>query len=225
MNSDNKTKPQAAPDKNTDTAPARRKRLPREVRREQILDAALIEFSSAGFDGSSMSGLAQRTGLTKAGLYAHYASKEQILEALLLERLFKGSAQPQWQWPEGATLEQTIDDYLARLYGLIRQPQVQATLRLLITESGRAPARIQSWSSEVVGPLMVQRQREFDQAIEQGLVADNLTSRKVSLASAPALQAIMSYWLLAADEAAREVAEIRAAHREMLLRMFAREEA
>lgn len=223
MSNKNDSPSSAASAKGASTAPVPRKRLPPEVRREQILDAALIEFSVSGFEGASMSSLAQRTGLTKAGVYAHYASKEQILEELLISRLFKGSAQPHWVWVEGATLEQTVDDYLEHLYRLIRQPQVQATLRLLITESSRAPERIQRWGSEIFGPLIAERQREFDQAIDRGLVADNRTSRKVSLASAPALQAIMCYWLLAADEAEREVAEIRAAHREMLLRMFTRE--
>ena len=49
----------------------------------QILDAALQEFSAAGYAGARMDDIAARAGLSKGGLYAHFASKEEVFEALL----------------------------------------------------------------------------------------------------------------------------------------------
>lgn len=202
-----------------------RVRLRPEVRQQQILDAALVEFSAVGFEGATMDKIAQRTGLTKAGLYAHFESKEQILEALLVSNIFNPSSRPHWQWIEGVTLEETIDQYLDNVYRAIQDPRMQATFRLLITESGRAPERIHRWSKEIFRPYSAQRQRELDECVANGLLPDNALSRKFSLASAPALQAMFSYWLLGAADAEQEVAEIRAAHREMLLKMLSRESA
>jgi AcrR family transcriptional regulator len=50
--------------------------------RERILDVALDLFTDQGYDGTSLREIAERLGLTKAALYYHFASKEDILMAL-----------------------------------------------------------------------------------------------------------------------------------------------
>ncbi len=52
--------------------------------RDRILDAALDLFIEKGYDGTSLRELAERLGFTKAALYYHFASKEDILMALHL---------------------------------------------------------------------------------------------------------------------------------------------
>ena len=49
----------------------------------QILDAALEEFAERGFAATTMDDIARRCGLSKGGLYAHFAGKDLIFEALL----------------------------------------------------------------------------------------------------------------------------------------------
>jgi AcrR family transcriptional regulator len=50
--------------------------------RERILDVALDLFTEKGFDGTSLREIAERLGVTKAALYYHFASKDDILLAL-----------------------------------------------------------------------------------------------------------------------------------------------
>ncbi len=50
--------------------------------RERILDAALDLFIEKGFDGTSLREIAERLGVTKAALYYHFESKDDILLAL-----------------------------------------------------------------------------------------------------------------------------------------------
>jgi AcrR family transcriptional regulator len=50
--------------------------------RERILDVALDLFTEKGFDGASLREIAERLGVTKAALYYHFASKDDILLAL-----------------------------------------------------------------------------------------------------------------------------------------------
>jgi AcrR family transcriptional regulator len=52
--------------------------------RGRILEAALVLFAERGFWGASIRDIAEATGLRSATLYAHYASKEQILADLVL---------------------------------------------------------------------------------------------------------------------------------------------
>ena len=50
--------------------------------RERILDVALDLFTDQGFDATSLRQIAERLGVTKAALYYHFESKDDILMAL-----------------------------------------------------------------------------------------------------------------------------------------------
>jgi AcrR family transcriptional regulator len=50
--------------------------------RQRILDAALDLFTEQGYDGTSLREIAAQLGVTKAALYYHFESKEDILRAL-----------------------------------------------------------------------------------------------------------------------------------------------
>jgi AcrR family transcriptional regulator len=63
------------------------RKLPEEVRRQQILDAALHAFSQDGYARVSMARIAKDAGLTKGGLYFHYASKEEVFSAMVEQEL------------------------------------------------------------------------------------------------------------------------------------------
>ena len=72
---------------------------------DRILDAAEALFSAKGFEGSSMSEIADRVEVRAPSLYKHYDSKEKIYEAVLA-RLFE---------PFFATLDQfTASGWSAR---------------------------------------------------------------------------------------------------------------
>lgn len=50
--------------------------------RSRILDAALDLFSEHGFDGTTLQQIADRLGFTKAAIYYHFPSKDDLLQAL-----------------------------------------------------------------------------------------------------------------------------------------------
>jgi len=60
-----------------------RKRLPRAVREQQMLDAAVVVFSAAGFHDASMDEIAARAGISKPMVYAYLGSKEELFLACL----------------------------------------------------------------------------------------------------------------------------------------------
>ena len=51
--------------------------------KERIRDAALELFSEKGYSGTAMSDIAKMIGLSKAALYKHYASKQDIFDAIV----------------------------------------------------------------------------------------------------------------------------------------------
>ncbi|MBV9060467.1 MAG: TetR/AcrR family transcriptional regulator [Pseudonocardiales bacterium] len=62
-------------------APSRR-RLSSEARREELLEAALQEFSGRGYYLTQMEHVAARAGVSKALVYQHFPSKEELFAAV-----------------------------------------------------------------------------------------------------------------------------------------------
>jgi AcrR family transcriptional regulator len=56
-------------------------------RRDQILDAAMACFASAGFRGTTTREIASRVGLTEAALYRHFPSKEALYAAIIARKI------------------------------------------------------------------------------------------------------------------------------------------
>jgi AcrR family transcriptional regulator len=59
------------------------KRLPRAVREQQMLDAAVTVFASSGFHGASMDVIADKARISKPMLYVYLGPKEQLFEACI----------------------------------------------------------------------------------------------------------------------------------------------
>ena len=91
-----------------DTSPGA---VPRSTR-ERILDIALELFNAKGYDKTSLREIAERLGFSKAAVYYHFASKDDILLALherlhaLLADALTGLAQPD---PTTATWSALLD--------------------------------------------------------------------------------------------------------------------
>jgi AcrR family transcriptional regulator len=51
--------------------------------RAAILDAALVQASEAGFESLTIGSLAERVGLSKSGLFAHFGSREELQVAAI----------------------------------------------------------------------------------------------------------------------------------------------
>jgi AcrR family transcriptional regulator len=59
------------------------KRLPRAVREQQMLDAAVQMFSANGYHETSMDAIAAQAQISKPMLYLYYGSKEELFAACL----------------------------------------------------------------------------------------------------------------------------------------------
>ncbi len=63
------------------------KRLPRAVREQQMLDAAVQLFSANGYHETSMDAIAAKAQISKPMLYLYYGSKEELFGACLSREL------------------------------------------------------------------------------------------------------------------------------------------
>jgi AcrR family transcriptional regulator len=107
--------------------------------RDRILDIALDLFTEQGYDGTSLRQIADQLGVTKAALYYHFTSKEEILLALHMrlhefgrEALLKMAEQEPVtleQW--GELLDEVVDAMLAQRKLFLMHERNQAALEKL----------------------------------------------------------------------------------------------
>jgi AcrR family transcriptional regulator len=82
--------------------------------REHIRSVALELFAEQGYDKASLREIAERLGLTKAALYYHFKTKEEILASLVRDFLAEVDELVRWgqtQPASAATKEQLLRRY------------------------------------------------------------------------------------------------------------------
>lgn len=104
------------------TAPARRRLSGRE-RREQIIEAAIRQFSESGFESGTKS-VADRMGVTQPLIYRYFPAKDDLIKAVY-ERLFLGGFRPDWLalvTDRHVSLRQRLIDFYRNYTEVVFQP-------------------------------------------------------------------------------------------------------
>jgi len=71
------------PSEDVAAATRQRRRLPAAQRRQLVLDAALRTFAANGYDGAAMEQIAAAAGVSKAVVYDHVSSKDELYSMVL----------------------------------------------------------------------------------------------------------------------------------------------
>ncbi len=151
--------------------PAPRWRRRAEARPEEILDAALAEFTERGFDAARMEDVGKRAGLSKAGVYLYFPSKMALLEALIEDKVAPLARQAE------AIAAAGKDDPLFALRALataashrLGDPMVFAVPRLVIGLSGRFPDLADYYRTHVVEVARAALEQLVEAGMKQGRI-------------------------------------------------------
>ncbi len=199
--------------------PGRRRAAP-EVRQADILDAALTEFASHGFEGARVEDVARRAKVSKGTVYLYYPTKQALFEALVRRdvgpriggaavylRSYDGPLQP--------ALTQIVDMAVAA----IQFSRLPIYPKLLIAESQRFPDLAAFYHREVVGEMLGALQILFEKALQRGEISGVKADMAAHLFIAPVLKSIL--WELvfsAVEEVPFPPAPYLKAHIEIFLR-------
>ncbi|KAF1710150.1 TetR family transcriptional regulator [Pseudoxanthomonas sacheonensis] len=199
-------------------AKRKRTRLSPEVRRKQILEAALAEFSAMGFAATSISRIAGRVGISKANVYVHFSSKDQIFETLLQSLSSVGKSQGSWsRIQEARDVSEFIDNLIDVTYEALT-PEALAIMRLLISEGHRIPDVLAKWhEANLQG--RAERQAAIDEQVAAGRMKANPLTEHFEFAMTPVVYAAVAK-LTFGDAAAEEVERIKDTHRKLLRQLL-----
>lgn len=156
--------------------------------KQRILQEALKLFSQSGYKGTSMNDIASQLNVTKAALYKHYKSKQEILDSIVekMNALDRERAR-EYDMPEG-TCEEDVVEYRHIAVAKIKQfTKVQFLhwtedefccqfRKMLTLEQYRDPEMAQLYQTYLAeGPL------SYMEEIFAGIVNDKKKARQSAL--------------------------------------------
>ncbi|WP_240958050.1 ScbR family autoregulator-binding transcription factor [Streptomyces barkulensis] len=121
--------------------------------RRAILEAAASVFEEKGYDAAKLTEILERAQVTKGALYFHFASKEELAQAVLDAQTREGTvslAQP-------SKTQEFVDLGMVFAYRLTTDPLLRGSIRLALDQgAGHVPYRsrpYQEWMDICVGTL------------------------------------------------------------------------
>jgi AcrR family transcriptional regulator len=166
------------------------------TRRREIVDAAVEVFRAGGYHKGSLRDVADRVGLSQAGLLHHYPSKDSLLEAVLTwrdddARDFLGDPVP-----EGADL----------LRGLVRlaeynesTPQLIELHVILSAEGALADHPLHAYFVNRHREVLGSTARAFERAAEDGALKPGVDPESAARNVLALMDGLQVMWLLDRD--------------------------
>ncbi|MFK7742227.1 MAG: TetR/AcrR family transcriptional regulator [Planctomycetota bacterium] len=156
--------------------------------RDRLIVAATGEFAAQGYSGATLDGIAARAGVTKGGLYFHFAGKEALFFAVLdhwrSERRGELQIAPASPSPAGVAIakgktlprERAADvlrRFLSSYLGFhLRQPEATHLLRVLTTElRGRFTSRLREDERQEQRWLRARLRELLESGVQDGSLA------------------------------------------------------
>jgi len=155
-------------------------RLPKD---QAILAAAMELFLGRGYASTTMDAVAEAAGFTKQTVYAYFPSKDALFTQMIVYLCERPSRYKAPKYSGRVTFSKLLYAHGSALLSLITQPDVLATTRLVISESGRHP-EIAKFYYESGTQRLVQATTQF---------LDECNAKK--LAHIPNTQSAASYFL------------------------------
>ena len=112
-----------------------------ERKREAILQAAIVEFRSNGFEATSMDKIAATAEVSKRTVYNHFPSKEDLFAAILLQLWQTAATQEALTYDSKASLQAQLEDFLSRKMRMLCDTNFLDLARVAVAATIHTPDR------------------------------------------------------------------------------------
>lgn len=147
--------------------PLRQRR--KQARPQELLDAALALFVEKGYAATRAEEVAARAGVSKGTLYLYYPSKEELLRAVIRERLSSRIRLGVLEAEEhGGSATELLRGVLARWWLDVVESPASGVFKLIVTEARSFPGIAETYRLEVVEPGRQLIGRVLRRGIERG---------------------------------------------------------
>lgn len=105
----------------------------------KAMAAAKVVFLECGYDAASMDAIAREAAISKATLYAHFSSKEELFEALIRFECRAVNARLHAPDPENPRIETELEKTAANFRSIFAQKQGLDLYRIIVPVAPRFP--------------------------------------------------------------------------------------
>jgi AcrR family transcriptional regulator len=166
------------------------------ARRQEILTAALAVFSSSGFRNGSLRDVAERAGLTHAGVRHHFPTKLDLLEAVLAWRDADALRRAQEQANEGLDVVRAWLTEVKRSHGT---PEL-VDLHVTLSAEGTSPDHpLHRYFVERYDRAVALLQQAFEVAAARGELRSGVDAELAARTLVAATDGLQVQWLLTPD--------------------------
>jgi TetR/AcrR family transcriptional regulator of autoinduction and epiphytic fitness len=123
-------------------------------KRQAIVDAAIAEFRSTGFESTSMDKIAASAGVSKRTVYNHFPSKDELFAQILHELWTSIASMPPPPYDPSQPLRGQLLDLLTKKMEMLQDGYFLDLARVAIAEAIHSPERAQ----EMVARLSVKEE-------------------------------------------------------------------
>lgn len=110
-------------------------------KRAAILQAAIQEFRSSGYEATSMDRIAASAAVSKRTVYNHFPSKEDLFAAILLQLWENSAAQGELKYQSEVALKTQLLDFLQRKMRMLCDPNFIDLARVAVAATIHTPER------------------------------------------------------------------------------------
>ncbi|MEM8589128.1 MAG: TetR/AcrR family transcriptional regulator [Pseudomonadota bacterium] len=138
-------------------------------RSEDILDAALDEFSTKGFDAARLEDVAKKAGISKGTIYLYFDSKERLFEGVVRRWILPTVAEAEDMLAHhDGPVEDLIRAQVHRIYRELAGSRLRQILRLMIAEGPRFPHLVDFYFDTVIQRGLKTLKQTIELGVERG---------------------------------------------------------
>jgi AcrR family transcriptional regulator len=174
-----------------ETAPVAEKQGPRWKRRkdarpQEVIDAALALFSEFGYSQTRLDDVAARAGISKGTVYLYFASKQDLFEAVIQDRITPWlEAIASQDINDRDTTDQVIRNFLSWGWNQFLETRLYMITKVVLAESNNFPDLAKTYLREVMGPVHDHMAMLLSRGAARGEVAGEITPERIKALLAP----------------------------------------
>lgn len=190
----------------------------KELRPQEIIEAAVGVFAEFGFAGAKMDEIARRASAAKGTIYRYFDTKEALFEAAVKERIspmFHQMQEVAAKWQSG--YEELLRQLIGKLYAeLISNPDRRVLIKILISEGDRFPQLTAFYYGEILSKAKQLLRHILNAGVEAGEFRPTPAQQIPDVLIGPAILAAV--WKMTFDHVdPLDIDAFRQAHIDVLL--------
>jgi AcrR family transcriptional regulator len=167
------------------------------ARRQEIIEAAVEVFATVGYHKGSLRDVADRVGMSQAGLLHHFPSKEHLLEAVLTRRDDDARALMGEPAPTGTALLRFLVDLATYNAG---HPQLVELHVILSGEGASVEHPLHGYFVQRYEQVYTMIRDAFEEAAERGQLREGVNTSSAARTVIALLDGLQLQWLLHREE-------------------------